>query len=167
MKLFMHRLGASMIVVVATTGASEAQMVDVGPCRAISGNESRLACYDQLGKNATSVVAPLSQASPSEKARSPVEPASSKPVAPMASDVSDTIASDVSVTSALVRYSTQRNGKIILVLENGETWRQVDSRRVRIVKNQPLDVTIEAGAFGSHWLKVERGGGAFRAEKIE
>ncbi len=75
--------------------------------------------------------------------------------------------SEEPVTSALVQYSKQRNGKIILVLANGDTWRQTDSRRVRIVKGQPLDVTIEPGAFGSYWLKVQHGGGTFRAEKVE
>ena len=46
-------------------------------------------------------------------------------------------------------------GKLIVVLNDGQVWRQTDSRRVRTPRNTDgLTVNIERGAMGSYFMSL-------------
>lgn len=57
--------------------------------------------------------------------------------------------------------------RLIVTLENGQVWRQTDSKSVYFSRKRGADVaTIKRGTMGSFKMKLD-GGTAFRVERIE
>ncbi|MEZ5938280.1 MAG: hypothetical protein R3C52_08675 [Hyphomonadaceae bacterium] len=59
-----------------------------------------------------------------------------------------------SVTLAVKSIATGRDGKLRVVMENGQVWRQIDSERVRNLGKGPWQAEIKRGVFGSFFLKI-------------
>ncbi len=58
------------------------------------------------------------------------------------------------------------SGNTVFKLENGQAWRQMDSSRFYFPVKDPV-VTIEKGAMGAYYLRVEGKGTVVRVRRIE
>lgn len=74
------------------------------------------------------------------------------------------------VDGRAIEIGKNNRGKIFVVLDNGQVWRQVsgDSSSPYYPKSvEGLAVTIKKGALGSYFIKVGKAKDAFRAERIK
>jgi hypothetical protein len=143
-------------------------------CAAIGNDSERLACYDRIfrapaataaaspaaGAAATSVVAP--------SATSAVVPAAATVAAPAASTPSDDFGlteaakrarepeesrqkRPESISAAVARVARQPAGELVVTLENGQVWTQLQADpRARVAVGDT--VTIKTAALGSFLL---------------
>lgn len=75
-----------------------------------------------------------------------------------------------SVAGAALEIGKNNRGKIFVILDNGQVWRQVsgDSSSPYFPKTvEGLPVTIKKGALGSYFVKIGKAKDAFRAERIK
>lgn len=74
------------------------------------------------------------------------------------------------VDGVAVEVGKNNRGKIFVILDNGQVWRQIvgDSNSPYIPKEVAgLPVTIEKGSFGSYFVKIGKAKSAFKAERIK
>ncbi len=74
------------------------------------------------------------------------------------------------VDGLAVEIGKNNRGKIFVILDNGQVWRQIDgdSSSPYIPKSvDGLPVTIKKGALGSYFVKVGKSKDAFKAERIK
>ncbi|NWG91673.1 MAG: hypothetical protein HXY21_04095 [Parvularculaceae bacterium] len=74
------------------------------------------------------------------------------------------------VEGVAVEVGKNNRGKIFVILDNGQVWRQIigDSNSPYIPKNVAgLPVTIRKGALGSYFVKIGDAKSAFKAERIK
>jgi hypothetical protein len=71
------------------------------------------------------------------------------------------------IEARLADFERQRDGMVIITLDNGQVWRQTTGGRMRVVPGRDLIVQIEKSAFGGYWMTIERAGGAVRAERVK
>lgn len=75
-----------------------------------------------------------------------------------------------SVDGTAVEIGKNNSGKIFVILDNGQVWRQIagDSSSPYYPKNvDGLPVTIRKGALGSYFVKIGKSKDAFKAERIK
>lgn len=138
------------------------QLADaIAQCASQDDQLDRLLCYDQFSE-----VAGRPVPTPAAKAAVPVAPPVAAPDpeaefglnAPRAEQV-DTI------QSAIADVAKGPYGQWTLTLDNGQRWRQVESRRYKVQAGQV--VTIERAALGSFLLSVEGRGGTTRVKRVD
>ena len=74
------------------------------------------------------------------------------------------------IESVAAEVGKTLRGKILVVLENGQIWRQIDgdSSSPYIPRDGAgLPVTIKKGAFGSYFVKVGKARDTFKARRIK
>ncbi len=149
-------------------------------CRDINDDSDRLACFDNLvGAMGTQAVA---QAPAS--AQAPVEPAA--PVVVLTAEerfgVDDLRKSDEvkkrekktqlqSLSDSVVDIARNGRGKYVVILENGQIWRQLnaDSGRLRIPKSgaEGMTVEIKRRSLGAHSLYLAGENRGIKVERIK
>ena len=67
--------------------------------------------------------------------------------------------------SPITSVDTDAVGRLTFHLENGQTWKQIETKRFRIIEDRPVAV-IRHGALGSFKLSVEGRSGATRVKRI-
>lgn len=75
-----------------------------------------------------------------------------------------------SVDGVAIEVGKNNRGKIFVILDNGQVWRQVsgDSSSPYYPKKvDGLPVTIKKGALGSYFVKIGKSKDAFKAERIK
>lgn len=75
-----------------------------------------------------------------------------------------------SVASVAVEVGKNNAGKIFVILENGQVWRQVSGDRSTPYipsKSEGLPVIISKGIMGAYFVKVGKAKAAFKAERIK
>jgi hypothetical protein len=75
-----------------------------------------------------------------------------------------------SVEGVAVEVGKNNRGKIFVILDNGQVWRQIagDSNSPYIPSDAAgLPVTIKKGALGSYFVKIGKAKSAFKAERIK
>ncbi len=75
-----------------------------------------------------------------------------------------------SVEGVAVEVGKNNRGKIFVILDNGQVWRQIDgdSRSPYIPRNASgLKVEIKKGALGSYFVKVGNAKESFKANRIK
>ena len=75
-----------------------------------------------------------------------------------------------SVEGVAVEVGKNNRGKIFIILDNGQVWRQImgDSNSPYIPKDAAgLPVKIKKGALGSYFITVGKAKSAFKAERIK
>lgn len=75
-----------------------------------------------------------------------------------------------SITAGIVDIGRSLNGKIIVFLDNGQVWRQLDSDKSTpyIRKNfEGLTATVKRGFLGSYLVRIERTHDAFKARRVK
>ena len=74
------------------------------------------------------------------------------------------------ITATVRELLKAPRGQAIFVLDNGQTWRQLDVDDVRVTDPPPgtsLKVTIERGAFGNYNLLIDGRNGLVRVRRIQ
>ncbi len=74
------------------------------------------------------------------------------------------------VSGVAVEIGKNNRGKIFVILDNGQVWRQIDadSRSPYIPRNaEGLPVEIKKGALGSYFVKVGNAKESFKANRIK
>ena len=71
------------------------------------------------------------------------------------------------VVLVIDRITEDRLGKVFIEFENGQAWRQSDSKRIRVSRKRPPEsATIKRGSFGSFLIKLSTGE-SFKAKREE
>lgn len=191
-------LGMAGVVVLAASAPALAQTSDEAvaetlACQAVRGSKARLKCFEAalpaLGAAHPGAVAlaaeraeaarlAAAQEAKEEFGLSPQQTASAEDFEREAFGASDLAAAGgddeddevESVTGAAVEIGKNNRGKLFVILDNGQVWRQVsgDSSSPYFPKNvDGLPVTIKKGALGSYFVKIGKAKDTFRAERIK
>ena len=74
------------------------------------------------------------------------------------------------ITATVREILRSARGQAIFVLDNGQTWRQLDGDDAHDMEPRPsktMKVTIERGAFGSYNLLIDGRNGLSRVQRIQ
>jgi hypothetical protein len=162
-------VAAVVALLAGWTAARTAAGSDLATCRAITDDRDRLACYDALPAPAASPrTGPIDPGlvTPGAGPAPPSPPSGSWPLAPTPADLfgrsSDAAAAELGTAAGVVplRELTARltaverapDGRLLLTLDNGQAWSQVDSRRATLQAGD--EVRIRRAAFGSYLLSM-------------
>ena len=122
-------------------------------CAAIEESAARLACYDAAQSDgAADSAASTSEPGESEEGDFGFEAR----VLPKTPD---------QITSAVARVSRDPFGKLTLTLENGQVWKQIDTKRLRI--RDDSRVVIRKAALRSFLLHLEGSKTSIRVRRLE
>ena len=159
------RIAGAALLFPAAYASSEG---DLALCRAIAEDAARLTCYDKLPDHPTPGLATAAHLAPSAAAVSPSsetlfgrDTVQSEELVRRAAGISrlDEVTSRVS--------GVERNplGKLVLSLDNGQVWVQLDSSTVRIESGEV--VRIRRAALGSYLLTGAGGKRSIRVRRSE
>lgn len=74
------------------------------------------------------------------------------------------------ISAAVAEFARTSSGKVLLVLDNGQIWRQIDGDSGVVQdppKGEPLKVSIEKGFFGSYDMTVEGRNGIIKVRRVK
>lgn len=133
---------------------------DLTACRSISDTNARLACFDTAAEtfdtSLTSGELLVVDRRQATAARRQAFGSTTAPAdilqPPREEDRID------SISATLVSAIQDRNGRWTFALDDGSTWVQTDTDRVRIVNRAGETVRVRRGALGSYLLVVGRSG---------
>ena len=179
----------SLIIVISLFAVSlscQAGTLSLESCSAIEDPVERLACYDTLAGRLPADTAKAGGTTPGA-----VDPVASKTdvIAPSAPAVTPTVPSVKPTPDAEANfgfeYSQQSKekrpdklrfkwtnkrkdayGKWIITMENGQVWRQTDSRRFSL-ENSDQWVVISRGVLGSFFLGEPDRKGSIRVKRVK
>jgi hypothetical protein len=119
-------------------------------CGTISDANARLACYDDARNQSKSAHWPEFGASPGHA--SPAQPPMQQAARPLPSPAPD----HGKLTAAISHFSLAPNGRFIVVLDNGQIWRQLDSDdgAAQFKQHGGNVAQISKGFWGSYDLKL-------------
>ncbi|WP_051215768.1 hypothetical protein [Ferrimonas futtsuensis] len=163
----------SLLLAPATVSAADAA------CHAIQDQIQRLACYD---KAAEAVVNCASQTDKLDRlvcfdqlgkpvrAGTPTKPAAPQAASPDATDerfgLSDKRPEEPeAIEAAVSKLQQDPYGKFIVTLDNGQVWKQIDSKRFRLKKDKPI--TIKKASLGSFMLSQEGSSKSARVKRLQ
>jgi hypothetical protein len=154
----------SLSLVVSSTLAQTSVPAEFARCSRIQKNAERLACYDRavayLSQPAEpQAAAPTAETSFGLQASVPQPPAAAaSPESAKSEDVS-------SITARVTEISSDREGKKVVALDNGQTWREVSKSGLVALKAGD-EVTINRAALGSFMMSVPNGR-PFRVRRVK
>jgi len=133
----------------AFADATRDALAEIARCGAIGDPADRLGCFDRLAPRAKEALIPKAE----DFGKPPPRPP------------------EVMQLAATVReFSRTTRGRALFVLDNGQTWRQLEGDDAQIVEpaaGTRLKVTIARGAFGSYNLTIEGRNGLIRVRRVE
>ena len=126
-------------------------------CAAMGNAAERLKCYDAAADRLGFGLPP--------PPRDPVSRSEDygKPPPPRASEVKE-------ITATVVEFSKTPRGRAVFVLDNGQTWRQLDADTTEVREadsGRPMRVSIETGVFGSYNLVIEGRAGSVKVRRLK
>ena len=134
-------------------------------CIKIEENEKRLACFDLVTEAANKINEEPEAAKISKSQRKTI----AQRVKDQVKDFGLTKKEKkevLEITSKITRLKLQNNYNLLVVLDNGQTWRSVEKiRRVRLKEGQT--VTISEGFVSGYSLKVVDKKIAIRVKRIK
>lgn len=135
------------------TAAATAQDLpaDIARCAAVTDSRERLACYDAVAQR---------PAPKPELGREQLP----KPENPAAAEQDD------SVTMVVSDISLTRTGRLVLALDNGQVWQQIDGDGARFTpqgKVEGSQVTISRGLFGSYNLQFAGHNTLYKVRRVK
>lgn len=139
-------------------------------CAAITSDGGRLACYDrEMAKLVPAAAgAAAAAASPSGTIAAPLSPEQRFGLSPAQADAKVSQTSESGPLPALeAKVSAVRNitnGRILIDLDNGQVWRQVDTDVTFRLRSGDA-VTIKRNSFGSYWLSANEH--ALRVKRVQ
>jgi hypothetical protein len=121
----------------------------IAECSTIADSASRLQCFDRAAPGAREALVPKA-ADFGKPVLPPVEVAQ--------------------VVAGVRQLSKTVRGRAVFVLDNGQTWRQIDGDDAQVQEPPPgtaLKVTIERGIFGSYHLTIDGRNELVRVRRVE
>jgi hypothetical protein len=146
-----HRSLAFALLSWLSLNAFSADPADIDRCRTITDPAERLGCFDRA-----------SAAPPAGKAAEPRAEDFGRP-APPPPQVSK-------VTAGLREFARTTRGSAVFVLDNGQTWRQVESDTTRVREPAPdngVQVTIERGILDTYNLSLSGWNGMVKVRRLQ
>lgn len=149
-------LVCSIQALYATPAGADAPS-EFAKCTAIANASERLKCYDAAADRQGFGLPP--------PPRGPVTKPEDfgKPPPPRASEVQE-------IGATVVEFARTPRGRAIFVLDNGQTWRQLDADTAEVREprpDAPMRVTIESGVFGSYNLAIEGRAGSVKVRRVK
>jgi hypothetical protein len=152
-------------------------------CMGIFGAMARLACYDRVAN----AIASQGNGATGASGISPAQPAPVKPspgagsaiVNPGAQAGIEQFGSEHiqqpatapllnSLSAAVVNTSFGPQGRFVVTLSNGQTWRQIQGdTAVPNLRRKARSATITRGAFGSYNLSFSDQAGRYKVERVQ
>lgn len=149
-------LSSALVFISFCTFAQTPLPPEFAACSRIQKNGERLACYDRA-------VAYLSQppeqqtTAPSAETSFGLQADVSKAPARAAESAGDDESAEVSsVTARVAEVTSERDGKKVVTLDNGQTWRELTGSTYSALKAGD-EVTISRAALGSFMMSVPNG----------
>ena len=74
------------------------------------------------------------------------------------------------ISASVVEFSKTPRGRAVFVLDNGQTWRQIDADTAEVREpesGRPMRVSIETGVFGSYNLLIEGRAGLVKVRRLK
>lgn len=128
-------------------------------CRSVSGAEARLACFDTASeafdvaeRQGEVTVVDQAQAQETRTRLFGLNLDGANLWGRLRQEERDRVEA---IETTLVRASTDGNGRAVLVLADGSTWRQTDSERINARLRAGAPVRVRQGAVGSFLLSVD------------
>ena len=134
-------------------------------CIKIEENEKRLACFDLVTEAANKITEEPEAAKVSKSQRKTIAQKVKEQVKNFGLTKKEK-KEVLEITSKITRLKLQNNYNLLVVLDNGQTWRSVEKiRRVRLKEGQT--VTISEGFVSGYSLKVVDKKIAIRVKRIK
>lgn len=130
--------------------ALSADPAEIERCRTIADSAQRLACFDRAA------IVPA-QSAPPPRAEDFGKPA------PRQAEVAQ-------VSAGLREFARTAQGRAVFVLDNGQTWRQVDGDTSRVHEPAPgeaVQVTVERGIFDTFNLSMSGRNGMVKVRRLQ
>ncbi len=190
MRLILLTAGFLVLSAPASAQSPDEAVAGVLACEAVRGTKARLRCVEAAlpalraaHPGAVALAAERGEAAREAAAQeakedfglSPRQTASASDYERDAFGASDIAAEEdddevESIDGAAVEIGKNNRGKIFVILDNGQVWRQIDGDKSSpyFPKNvEGLPVTIRKGAMGSHFVKIGKAKDAFKANRIK
>ena len=156
---FMKRLLvlACFIQMMDVPRAGADALSEFAKCAGLASSAERLKCYDAAADRQGFGLPP--QREPLTKSQDFGKP----PPPPRAPEVKE-------ISATVLEFSRTARGGALFVLDNGQTWRQLDADGTPVrepAPGEPMRVTIETGAFGSYNLAIEGRAGAIKVRRMK
>jgi hypothetical protein len=142
-----------------------ADPAEIDRCRTIVDPAQRLACFDR---------ASTAPAAPTPAVVVPAAPAAAAPAAARVEDFGKPpppAPAEVTRISAGVReFARTARGRAVFVLDNGQTWRQIDGDTSVVhepAPGEPLKVVIERGLLDSYNLMIDGRNGMVKVRRLQ
>ena len=162
------RLALSVMFLLSTLTAS-AWADSLDDCADVADPTARLACYDAAAGRAPTPHEPApvvrTAPTPSATARTPAPSADAESEATFGVQATEP-PMPKRIETRLTRHAVNGFGKWTFWLENGQIWKQTDTKPLRIVKSKEPDVLITKHVLGSYKLKLA-GNRAVSAKRIQ
>ena len=134
-------------------------------CIKIEENEKRLACFDLVTESANKITEEPETAKVSKSQRKTIAQKVKEQVKNFGLTKKEK-KEVLEITSKITRLKLQNNYNLLVVLDNGQTWRSVEKiRRVRLKEGQT--VKISEGFVSGYSLKVVDKKIAIRVKRIK
>ena len=147
------RLACCLVVLVGTSPASadsaREALNETARCAAITDPAERLSCFDAAAVQAKGALAP--------------QPADFGRPAPKPAEVPQ-------LTAGVREFWKTGRGLAVFVLDNGQTWRQLEADATQILDPAPgtsFKVTIERGLLNSYNLTIDGRNGLIRVRRVQ
>lgn len=172
-----------MFLYAAGALAQSVDLTDLEVCAGLATDELQLACFEAIVASSQRQAAVAAEPADTD---SPVPAAQPAVAATIAAPAPETTAaadlqedfgrehlaekddSDAAVMEAtVVAVSRGRNRILTFQLDNGQVWRQLESRHFSYPKDGEFDVTISTGMMGDYRLRVGGEGRMLRVRRIQ
>jgi hypothetical protein len=119
---------------------------EIAKCTAIADSAERLKCFDAAaGTQRFGLPPPRAPVTKIEDFGKPPPPPAPKPEV-------------TQISATVLEFARTPRGRAVFVLDNGQTWRQLDADGTQVHEPPPdkaIKVTIERGLLGSYNLTIE------------
>ena len=175
MKTYMV-VGVIGAFVFGVSGNAVAQnlMPDLLECKNLTDDSKRLKCFDGLmsdfdsnavmAEMAAPVIPPVPVLTPEERFGAEDLATTQKEVRKERNKVK-------ALTASVIDVAKNKRGKYIVILENGQVWRQItaDSSKLRIASSGAagMSATIKKKSLGAHILLLNKDKRSIRVERIK
>lgn len=178
-KSYFFIVAATAVVSIGFSGGAAAQNLATGlvECRGISDNSDRLECFDQLANALDAENLPVSAFMEGGEDL-PVEPVLTAEERFGSEDLPQTVERKrkereklKSLTAAVVDIGRNGRGKYVVILDNGQVWRQLnaDTNRLRVPKAgaEGMSAEVKRKKLGGHSLYLNGDNRSIRVERIK
>ena len=135
----------------AHADATRDALSEIARCAAVADASERLQCFDAAVPGAPNAVVPKA-----EDFGKPPQPPRSAEIA--------------QITAAVLELARTLRGRAVFVLDNGQTWRQLDADATEVREPPPgkvMRITIERGMLDSYNLTVEGRNGLIKVRRLK